>query len=518
MDRNTRRKEMESHLTLKQALAPVRFAFFLLALSWSCSNRSETTSVQFDQVKTRIQKYVEEAGVPSIAVAVAKDGKIIWEEGFGWANKEKNIKATAQTMYSVDSIAKPMTATGLMVLVERGLIDLNKPANVYLGEVTLRAFEGKGEEATVKRILHHTAGLPMYWHFCRGDSGKRPTPEETIRHFGILVAAPGDRYEYSNLGYAILATIIERESRKAFPEFMRSEVFEPLGLRNTAVLMEPLPADSIAPRYIENRDISPFYDYHLRGASAVYSSAHDLVRFGMFHLKNHLSDQRQILSDNTIEEMQESVDSKLPSSRYKLGWDVGERYGYDVVTHGGGMPGVRTMMLLLPSENIVVAVLCNGGNIELPRIYDPILATLLPKYERGWKAQQSSAVSGGSRTFSPPPLLIGEWIGKITTYNETIPVQLNCDKDGNLGMVFPDDSNSAQTMHKLASPPRFQNGIFVANFQASLPLEEALQSPNTVYLKMKLRDNKLSGTALALCEKEYFGLPSYIELAKKETR
>jgi len=329
-------------------------------------------------------------------------------------------------------------------------------------------------------------------------------------------APPGDRYEYSNLGYSILATIVERVSGKIFHEFMRSEIFEPLGMRNTSVFIDPPEADTVAPRYIGNREISRFYDYHLRGASSVYASVHDLVRFGMFHLKNHLTDQKQIISTETIEQMQESVDSRLSSSRYKIGWDVGERFGYDVVTHGGVMPGVRTMLLLLPSENIAVAVLSNGDNIELPKIYDPILASLLPDYGERWKKQQPGQGPGRPGPFSPPGPLVGEWSGAITAYDKTIPVGFKCDRDGTVKLFIEGNDGTAREISELASQPRMQGGLFIVNFKSELPIEEARHSPHTTYLKMKLSENKLSGFALAVCEKEYFGLPSHIELSRKD--
>src|SRR2546430_1503356 len=83
---------------------------------------------RWDSVRALIRQTIAESNLPSISVAVAKDGKIIWEEGFGWADREKLIAATPNTMYSLASISKPITATGLMTLVERGKIDLDKPA------------------------------------------------------------------------------------------------------------------------------------------------------------------------------------------------------------------------------------------------------------------------------------------------------------------------------------------------------------------------------------------------------
>ena len=93
----------------------------------------------------------------------------------------------------------------MLVLVERGLVDLDKSVNDYLGESKLTAFVGSAEDATVKRILVHTAGLPMHWNLIKvNGSHTRPSMEESIRRYGILVTAPGERYNYSNFGYEIL--------------------------------------------------------------------------------------------------------------------------------------------------------------------------------------------------------------------------------------------------------------------------------------------------------------------------
>lgn len=491
-------------------------AFICNACDSHQNNSTASSAYNFEEARSRIRYFLESMNLPSISIAVAKDTSILWEESFGWADREKGIKVTPHTTYSLASISKPITATGLMVLVERGLVDLNQPVNTYLGEAKLRAFEGDVQDATVNRILHHTAGLPMHWHFFyEGDSYQRPTTDETIKRFGILVSPPGDRFEYSNLGYGIIEYIIERASKRSYPDFMKSEVFEPLGLKSTAVFIESPDENIVAQRYIENKDASPFYDFDHRGASAVYSSAHDLVRFGMFHLKNNLPDQQQILSDSTIDEMQTAVDPKLPDSHYKLGWDVGERYGYKVVSHGGGMTGVRTILLLLPSENIVVVVLCNGEYINLGQIYDPILAALLPDYKKQWKASRNSNTSRQSSDFSSSYYLVGEWIGKIITYQDTIPVQINFNKDGNVGMIFVSDPNSEKNIHEPISSPRFENGIFTANFDAESPIEEASRCRHTVSLKLKLNDNRLSGFAGAISFREFYCLPFYVEFSKK---
>ena len=128
--------------------------------------------------------------------------------------------------------------------------------------------------------------------------------DETIRRYGVLVSPPGEGFSYSNLGYGILERIIERVSKKSYADFLKAEVFAPLGMTRSAVLLEPGPEADVAQRYTQQQKAFPFFDFDHRGASAVFSSAYDLVRFGLFHLGNRLPDQKQSLSDNPLPAMQ----------------------------------------------------------------------------------------------------------------------------------------------------------------------------------------------------------------------
>ena len=129
----------------------------VLLVGIACPTVDAQSVPAFPRARARIPRALVEEGVPSIAVAVAKGGKIVWEEGFGWANREARTPASAHTMYSLASISKPITATGLMVLVQRGLVSLDRPINDYLGKAKVdgRAFDANA--ATVRR----NASSPM---------------------------------------------------------------------------------------------------------------------------------------------------------------------------------------------------------------------------------------------------------------------------------------------------------------------------------------------------------------------
>lgn len=464
---------------------------------------------KFASVRSKIIKLVEEAKLPSISVAVAKDGKIIWEESFGWANREKKIKATPQTSYSLASISKPITATGVMVLVERGLVDLNMPVDNYLGQAKLTAYEGKASDATVEQLLNHTAGLPSHWHFFyENESPKPPAMDETIRRYGILVNPPGEVHNYSNLGYGILDYLISRVSGKSYTEFMHDEVFLPLGLQHTFVSTAPAPEASVAQRYEADQSPVPFYDSDHRGASAVFSSAHDLVRFGMFHLKNHLGDQAQILKDETIDLMQRHIDKKLPDVGYKLGWGVNEDdNGYRSVSHGGGMPGVSTGLKIIPSENMAAVVLCNVRNDLTHEISDEIFASLLPKYAENLKEKKAKRDDKKPEKKFSLESLGGKWMGEIKTFSGVLPIQMIFQEDGDVHIKIKDQ------METLLNNIDWNEGLLQGQFYGEVKTEDTAHVPHIILLDMRLRGKKMSGHVLAMND-YWFGLASWIQLSR----
>jgi CubicO group peptidase (beta-lactamase class C family) len=222
---------------------------------------------------------METQRLPSLCAAVIKDGKTQFEECFGYSNIEKKTAATPDTMHAIASMTKPLTATGLMTLVERRLVDPDRPANDYLGEAKLVAYVGSASGATVRRLLHCTSGLPERLNiFYANEKWTRPPMEQSIRRYGILVSAPGEVYTYSNFSYAVLEHIIERVTGQEYAAFMKTQVLEPLGMTRTAVLTQSPSDDSVAVKYDGTRQPLALSDYDRRGASAAYASLRDVVK------------------------------------------------------------------------------------------------------------------------------------------------------------------------------------------------------------------------------------------------
>jgi CubicO group peptidase (beta-lactamase class C family) len=229
----------ESGLRIAVSLTVVLVLISVRSPAQSKPQSEASAPYNFDSIRIYVRnamKRKKDRVFPSLAIAVAKDGKIIWEEGFGWADVKKKIRATPDTMYSLASISKPVTATGVLRLVQEGKVDLDRPINDYLGNQGVTALAGNARDATVRRVLSHKSGLPEYVHFFYEDEDYTPlSADETIAHYGILVNPPGDVFCYSNLGFGILGDLIARVSNTTYASYMQSEVFTPLGMTHTSV-------------------------------------------------------------------------------------------------------------------------------------------------------------------------------------------------------------------------------------------------------------------------------------------
>jgi CubicO group peptidase (beta-lactamase class C family) len=465
-----------------------RPSFILLALAFASFAEAD----QFEDVRDQIRAALLDEGVPSLGVAVARDGKVIWDEGFGWADRENRISATEHTMYSLASISKPITATGLMVLVERGEVELDRRANAYLDQ-KLVARIGNTREATVRRLANHTSGLPLHYQFFYADEPYTPPPfEESIRRYGVLMRPPGERYQYANFGYGVLDHIIATKSDMSFAEFMKREVFLPLGMTHASVGVAPGLEAHAAIRYANDQTPLPFYDFDHPGASAVFASAHDLVRFGMFHLKQAAPDQKAILKPETIDEMHKPTAEVGDGRKYGVGWFIHpDEYGYHTVSHTGGMGGVRTRLCLVPSEGIAVAVLCNTSSSLPLRMTREILATLLPKYGEQLRKTPEHKPNGAGRAFAPPEL-VGYWKGKAETYQGDLGVEMWVKPDGDVHVRLGDE------LLTVLNGSRLSNGRLTGVFAGSIGTDDADRRPHQLRLDANLRDETMNGSLTSL--------------------
>jgi len=388
----------------------------LIVVSLASVSALAESKPDFSKVRKTIQERM--ARYPSISVAVGRNGEVLWEEGFGWADRTNRIPATEHTMYYTASVTKSFTATALMILYERRKIDLDRAVNDYLAGAKLSSPAWNPAEATVRRVVNHTAGLTTF------NSAESLSREDMIRRYGVLFWPPGEHFDYSNLGPIILEEVIAGVSGQSYAEFMRSEVFRPLGIARASVGFDPALEKYTARSY--NAATGALVPPTKGG---IYCSAHDLLRFGMFHLKTRAADQKAILSDRSVDAMQNETVDAGSKGRYGLAWWVEEnRLGFRSVLAQGGTDAAQAWLRLIPSEGIAVALFCNAGNSSVKSIVDDILSTLLPAYAE--KHAQVAATEAPKPPQLPLQAFVGSWKGMIKTFRGDIPLAFSIPESG----------------------------------------------------------------------------------------
>ena len=400
----------------------------------------------YDGVRARIRALMSEQHVPGLAVAVAVDGRIVWEEGFGFADKESQRQATAHTPFSIASVTKPITATALLVLSQRGKIGLDRPIDEYLGENKLTARAGAAQNATVRAVARHVSGLPEHYHFFYADQIRMPPAmEETIRRYGNLVWFPGERFVYSNLGYGLLGHALARVAGKSLPDVLNSEIFLPLGMQNT--FLNNAQRRACAVRYDDNGTKIPPYAFDHEGASACWSSVHDLVRFGMFHAGTPATDQKPILTEATLREMK-----AIPADQgrgYAIAWNVWRHpSGFTVFYHGGNMPGASSDLTVIPERRIAVAVVTNKSCSVPYLVNDEIIyRTLLPQPPATPAKPATKQSAGKASPVVESPAVAGSWTGAVDTYAGTRNIKLEVSTAREARVTFGIEMSQLEEAH-----------------------------------------------------------------------
>lgn len=466
----------------------------------------------FGPVRSFIAERLAKQDAPSVAVAVARKDRTILAEGFGLADVEAKRPATPDTIYRLASVSKPITATGLMILVDRGRIDLDAPANRYLEGSPLRAFAGKAEELTVRRIANHTSGLPVYHNFFYDHIKPTPIPE-TIRRYGFAVAEPGTRWAYSNLGFGILGHIVERVAGTPWRDFNEHELFDPIGMSRTSDRIRPgHEADAAVPctrdvagRFLPVAD----YDFDHPGASAICSSANDLVRFARLHLNDGILDGVRIISAESARAMRKLTGVRSEGQGTGIGWGVGKDHGRACVSHTGGMPGVATALRIYPEDDLAIVVLTNGESSSLvAKVADRIAEILLPKREKtedrkGDRPKDKGPESAGSDVES------GTWTGRLVHFGGDVPIHLDLDASKKSARVRLGEGSALDL-----ADVSIRDGKLGGSVVGELRTRPGFHGTPVLAFDLKREGDRLRGIVAAQAD-GYFNLPHWVELTRE---
>jgi CubicO group peptidase (beta-lactamase class C family) len=402
--------------------------------------QSVTRAPDFAETRRLIREGMAKDSVTAAAIAVVRDGAIIWEEAFGWADRDNQLAATPNTPFLLASLTKTFEATLAAVLHEQRRIDLDRPVNDYLRTTAVSSPVWDVRGTTIRRLLMHTGGLSTFDIWCDPDMPPSrcqfPSADETIRRYGIVAQNPGKHFDYSNLGFFVASEAIARAAGRPLRDLLRDEVFRPLGMTHTSLGLDSAEARLVAIPFAWGQGLvreQPSIGATDYASARGYASAHDLALFAAFHMKARRRDQRAILSDAAIDRMQYDTVStgRADGQRYALGWWTEEnRFGHRSVLAQGGNDRAQAWLRLIPSERVAVAVLINKGVGFGEAVTDAALASLLPRYAEGLAARERErGAARGSAAPAATPIVLdstvaGAWTGRIRTADTDIPLEL----------------------------------------------------------------------------------------------
>lgn len=313
-----------------------------------------------DAARAAIAAKIASDRIPGLSCAIAVRGETVFREGFGLADLENDVPATAQTVYRLASVSKPITAVAAMQLVEAGSLDLDADVRALVPE-----WPSKPWPVTTRQLLAHLGGVRHY-----GREGESTVHYATQTAALVCFAAdpllhePGTQYLYSTYGFNLVAAVVEARSGQPFAAFVRERIALPSGATS-------LQDDDVrrivrgrAAGYIrvgEQLQNSALMDSSYKlGGGGLCGSVEDLARFGAALLAGKL------VRASTLAAMwkpQQTSEGKLVE--YGLGFRVEQHDGRTMVSHGGAQSQVSTHLLLLPDAQVVVVVMCNLEKVRL---------------------------------------------------------------------------------------------------------------------------------------------------------
>jgi CubicO group peptidase (beta-lactamase class C family) len=380
----------------------------------------------FDPMRQRIRQQLASGKATGVAVAVVHKGRLVWEEGFGFADREKRIEATARTPFCLASLTKPFTTTLLMTLVAEGRVGLDAPGNKYLAGSGIKGPNGNADGANVRLLGAHVSGLPGMFSGCfRGGPTPAPDANIVLQEYGRLAYSPGSVYEYSNIGFVALGAIASHVTRTDFGTLMKQRVLRPLGLKDSFFSTDSARSSTRAIGYDAAAKPIPFYTTSTPPSGELYVSAHDLALFAMWNMKKHVVGQKRILEPMWIDELHKPVFVGPSGVATTFGWYTGTlKSGLSYVFKGGGQPGVATKLYMVPSKGLACLVLTNrtDGTELADGICDQILRSYLPE----WTPPKEDA-GPPSKLFVATSEFLGRWEGILRNGGAEQRVRLQMD-------------------------------------------------------------------------------------------
>ncbi|TXE07584.1 serine hydrolase domain-containing protein [Algoriphagus aquimarinus] len=301
-------------------------------------------------------------------VLISENNEIIYQKSFGYADFDKKIKNTQESIFGIASLTKSLTAIGIMKLVEEGKLTLETPLSSYFPDF----IPEYSKLITIQHLLNNSSGMQAnIGRIDDAGNGLMPATNEVtldslldVFKDSQLNFEPGTAYEYNNFGYLLLASIIEKVSGQSYEVYMQQNVFNPAGMGNTFSNSSGNLGQRAYPYFGLGMDEikkfeSPYHSSWLKGAADMYSTTDDLYRF------MQALEDGSLLKPTSVNELYSATQEMgVNTMASGLGWVIDQKEGEKWVYNSGLLPGYAAIMGSLPEKNIKIIILSNATSVN----------------------------------------------------------------------------------------------------------------------------------------------------------
>lgn len=314
--------------------------------------------------------------VPGLAIAVVQGDQIIKLKGYGSLSRASDRPVTPDTLFSIASLSKAFTAYGVALLADRGALDLDAPVRQFLPEFAL-ADPVASAGATPRDLLTHRTGLPRHDKLWVNNPGLAGSALLQRLPYLKMTAPLRQRYQYNNLMYEVAGLVTERASGVGWDAYMRTRVFDPIGMHRSNTSLEAMLADpDHASGHVDDGAVQLIEARRSDGigpAGGINASARDMAQWLRLHLNGGKVGERQLISPERLAELHKAVvvsgaefTEDAADWGYGMGWRVGQYRGQPRLYHGGVLDGFTARISLFPALDLGIVVLANVEDAPLP--------------------------------------------------------------------------------------------------------------------------------------------------------
>jgi len=361
--------------------------------------KKSTVEIDLKGFPQLVEEMLTRWEVQGAAVAVVKDGEVVFSRGFGYRNVKNKLEVTADTLFAIGSCTKSFTAAVLGILVDEGKLDWNQPVRTYLPGFKLQD-PVASEQITTMDLVIHRSGLPRHdlvWY------GSSRTRKDLVKQLRFL--EPGKSFrsacQYTNLMYMAAGYMVGKIAGMSWEELVQTKIFDPLGMKTSNFSVKDLQKTKNFSLPYSKRDEKvveiPFRNVDAVGpAASINSSVNEMARWVLLNLNKGKIGDKQVISEGNLQKLHTpQMATGKPISKYKeflfsaygIGWAITGYRGHLVVSHSGGIDGFVSRVSILPRDNAGVVVLANtdrGGDRFCPVIVFNVLDRILRLPQINW--------------------------------------------------------------------------------------------------------------------------------------